>query len=243
MGTTGFVSPTVTPTWCLIPRHNVPGSLHLGHPASARNAKRPRRLRWSGWRTFAMSSAAREGLHSGWGGHEHRGPLLRAPEAQALVHDSALQRAAGPTLLPVLPEQRGSAHPAENWSGTRDPRRTRLSAPAELGPGGRLAFQTRAYDASALTTTEAAQFALSAFWMKLQNCWRQATGVEYELTELTFHAWIWEWSHFRSLQASAKEIGFFVLFGVTDSPFGVISRRKFSKPDPQRTKQRIAEAH
>ena len=218
MGTIGFVSATVTPTWCLIPRHNVPGSLHLGHSASARNA-----LGGCGGLDGAplrVSSAAREGLYSGRGGREHRGPLLRAPEAQALVRDSALQRAAGRTLPPVLPEPRGSAHPAEDWSGARAPRRTRLSAPAKLGPGGRLAFQTRASDASALTTTEAARFALSAFWMKLQNCWRQATGVERELTELTFHAWIWEWSHFRSLQASAREFGFFVLFGVTDSPFG-----------------------
>ena len=60
--------------------------------------------------------------------------------------------------------------------------------PGYLRPGDWLAFQTRASDANALTTTEAARFALSAFWMKLQNCWRQATGVEHELTELTFHA-------------------------------------------------------
>lgn len=72
------------------------------------------------------------------------------------------------------------------------------------------------------------------------RCWARAHWAH----RTTFHAWTWEWFHFGFLQASAKQMGFVVVFGITDPPFGVTSRRKFSKSPTigKKTKNCLGEA-
>lgn len=113
---------------------NAQGSPYLGPSTPARKALGG----CSGWDValLRVSSAAGEGLHLGRCGGEHRGPHLRAPAAQALVGDSALQRAAGLPRPPLLPESRGSAHSAQNRAGCYKSAPDELTGPAELNPDG-----------------------------------------------------------------------------------------------------------